>query len=160
MLFLDISTFLHIWSSHFISNWYTMLGTKVSQGHVWEVKFTQCLYLTWEKNSYFNSFSKYLITYYHVSIMVMSLRQLSLKVIHKWPRSFKICTFHEENVSIFNSFWICIDHIRQNSLKVILEDQSHSEHTPSLWKKCYFNNISNTIDLETKVSQGIPQGHL
>jgi hypothetical protein len=47
-----------------------------------------------KKNSSFNNLNRYLITYYHVSIMYMSFRQWSLKVNLNRSRSFKTCSFY------------------------------------------------------------------
>jgi hypothetical protein len=68
-------------------------------------------YTLFEKKSYFNSLNRYVITYYHISILQMFFRQCSLKVIFKRSKSFKICIFYLEKVSLFYSFWIGIDDI-------------------------------------------------
>jgi hypothetical protein len=134
-----------------------------SLSHFWEVKVTQSMYCIWGKNSYFNSVNSYLITYSHDSIVQLSFRQCSLKVILA-PFARKNFPFQQ----FLNRHWLYsmqtnyrLIYFRQSSLK------SHSKKVKVIQnihllhrKKMWFHWDFKLLICWTKIPQGITEGHL
>jgi hypothetical protein len=85
----------------------------------------------------------------------MVFRDLSFKAFLERTRSFRTCTFHEEKVPLFNSYFLividCINNrlidFGQSSFKIILKVLGLAEHTPFVYEKnCYIDSIPKVMD--------------
>jgi hypothetical protein len=87
--------FVIIWSisSEIDHTWtFTLLGTKVTQGHFWEVKITQCMYLLFQSE-------------HHLAISLISRKwpsEVPIVISRKWPSDVPI-GFYLGKKNYFNS---------------------------------------------------------
>jgi hypothetical protein len=118
---------VHISSEIFHSWAYTLPGTMVTQSN-FERSRSLSVCILFEKNkSSFSSLDRYLITYYHVSVMYMPFRQWSLKVILDRSRPFNML-FLLGKKSLFNIF---LNRHWSYTCK-LTTGEGNSEHIPSM----------------------------